>query len=325
MTTVRWGIIGCGDVCEIKSGPGFQKASSSELVMVMRRNINKAKDFAKRHRVPKWTDQAQEVIDNPDVDAVYIATPPSSHCELALKVVDSNKPCLVEKPMAMNHKESIQMVKAFHKKGIPLFVAYYRRALPRFLKVRELLKAGIIGKITSVHIVQYTPLATGKSAQNWRYDPEIAGAGVFLDLASHGLDILDFILSPISRIKGFAVNTGGNYEAEDVTGASMEFESGCIGTGIWNFHADHSRDQIVFTGSTGELKTPVFSNTDIIVKKNGKEESISAPNPPHVHQPLIQTIVNQLISGGYCDSTGESGARASWAMDQCLMTYYGSR
>ena len=325
LSTIRWGIIGCGDVCEVKSGPGFQKASSSELVMVMRRDSNRAKDFAERHQIPKWTDQAQEVVDDPDVDAVYIATPPSSHCELALKVADSNKPCLVEKPMAINHKQCIQMTKSFHTKNIPLFVAYYRRELPRFLKVKELLQAGVIGKITSVHIVQYGPLAVGKAAQNWRYDPEIAGAGVFLDLASHGLDILDFILGPISKIQGFSVNTGGRYKAEDVTGASMEFESGCIGTGIWNFHADHSGDQIIFTGAEGELKTPVFSNTDIILKKNGQEKFISAPNPLHVHQPLIQTIVDQLLGNGRCTSTGDSGARTSWAMDQCLVTYYGSR
>ncbi len=325
METVRWGIVGCGDVCEVKSGPGFQKADGSDLVAVMRRDRAKAEDFALRHKVPRWTDQAEAVIENPEVDAVYIATPPSSHCELALKVADKGKPCLVEKPMGMNHAECMRMVEAFRAKDVPLFVAYYRRALPRFLKVRELLQAGVIGPVTSVHIVHYEPLATGEKAKGWRYDPAIGGAGVFLDLASHGLDILDFLLGPIRRIEGIAVNIGGAYEAEDVTGACVEFESGCIGTGIWNFHADHSGDRIVFTGSKGELQTPVFSNTDIILKKSGKEEAISAPNPLHVHQPLIQTIVDQLRGSEHCDSTGESGARASWAMDQCLMTYYGNR
>ena len=340
MENIRWGIIGCGDVCEVKSGPGFYKADHSELAIVMRRNAEKAADFAKRHGVSRSTDNADEVIHHPDVDAVYIATPPSSHCEYALKVAEAGKPCYVEKPMAMNHRECRQMVAAFQAKNIPLYVAYYRRALPRFLKVRALLQEGAIGTLTSVHIVHYGKLDKNfapnthrathpqyphKNPNNWRFDPSIAGAGLFLDLASHGFDILDFLISPITRVCGFALNTGGTYEAEDVTAATFEFETGVVGTGIYNFHADHSDNRIAFTGSEGEIQTPVFSNTDITLKRNGAEERISAPNPPHVHQPLIQSIVDELRGKGQCVSTGETGARASWVMDQCLITYYGER
>ncbi|MCZ6633790.1 MAG: Gfo/Idh/MocA family oxidoreductase [bacterium] len=325
METVKWGIVGCGNVCEVKSGPGLYKAEGSELVMVMRRDGAKAEDFAKRHGVDRWSDNADEVLGDSEVNAVYIATPPSSHLELGLKVAAAGKPCLMEKPMAMNHKECVQMLEAFQANNVPLFVAYYRRALPRFLKVRELLQGGAIGTVTAVHIVHYNRLATGEKAKNWRYDPAIGGAGAFLDLASHGLDILDFLISPIRRIGGFAVNTGGAYAAEDATAASFEFESGCVGTGMWNFNADHGDNRITFTGTEGELQTPIFSDTDIVLKKDGKEEAISAPNPPHVSQPLEQTIVDELLGKGTCDSTGESGARTSWAMDQCLMTYYGTR
>ncbi|MDP6038691.1 MAG: Gfo/Idh/MocA family oxidoreductase, partial [Candidatus Latescibacteria bacterium] len=214
MNKVRWGIIGCGDVCEVKSGPGFYKADHSELTIVMRRNGEKAADFAKRHNVEQSTNNADEVIYHPKVDAVYIATPPSSHCEYALKVAEAGKPCYVEKPMAMNHRECVQMIDAFKSKNIPLYVAYYRRALPRFLKVRDLLREGAIGTLTSAHIVQYGKLS--KNPNNWRYDPSVAGAGQFLDVGSHGLDILDFLVSPITRASGFALNTGGTYKAEDV-------------------------------------------------------------------------------------------------------------
>ncbi len=289
----------------------------------MRRNGEKAADFAKRHNVEQSTNNADEVIYHPKVDAVYIATPPSSHCEYALKVAEAGKPCYVEKPMAMNHRECVQMIDAFKSKNIPLYVAYYRRALPRFLKVRDLLREGAIGTLTSAHIVQYGKLS--KNPNNWRYDPSVAGAGQFLDVGSHGLDILDFLVSPITRASGFALNTGGTYKAEDVTTAAFEFESGVLGTGAWNFHADHSDNRITFTGSDGEIQTPVFSDTDIILKRNGNEEKIAAPNPPHVHQPLIQAIVNELRGEGQCESTGESGARTSWVMDQCLITYYGER
>jgi len=323
MNKIRWGIIGCGDVCEVKSGPGFYKADNSELTIVMRRDAEKAADFANRHNVPHSTNNADEIINHPNVDAVYIATPPSSHCEYALQVAKAGKPCYVEKPMAMNHRECTQMVDAFKTKNLPLYAAYYRRSLPRFVKVRELIQEGTIGAVTSAHIVHYGKL--NKNPDNWRFDPAIAGAGQFMDLASHGLDILDFLISPITRVGGFSINTGGTYKAEDVTTAAFEFESGVLGTGCWNFNANHSANYITFTGSEGELHTPVFSDTDIILKHGGQEESISAPNPPHVHQPLIQSIVNELYGEGQCDSTGESGARTSWVMDQCLTSYYGER
>ena len=141
----RWGIIGCGDVTEVKSGPGFQKADGSGLVAVMRRDLAKAQDYARRHGVPRAYDRADALIDDPEVDAVYIATPPSSHCELTLAVAAAGKPCLVEKPMATNHRECLRMIEACAARGVPLWVAYYRRALPRFVLVRDLLAAGAIG------------------------------------------------------------------------------------------------------------------------------------------------------------------------------------
>jgi 1,5-anhydro-D-fructose reductase (1,5-anhydro-D-mannitol-forming) len=318
---IRWGIIGCGNVTEVKSGPGFQKAENSALVAVMRRDRDKAADYAERHAVPKFYDQAADLTNDPEVDAVYVATPPSSHLPLGLLVAAARKPCLMEKPMAMNHGECLRLIEAFRQAQTPLFVAYYRRGLPRFLRIRELLQAGVIGRLTSVHIRQYDRLAVGEAAQNWRFDPAIAGAGMFLDLASHGLDLLDFLVSPICRAAGFAVNTGGTYKAEDVTAACFQFESGIVGEGIWNFNADRWEDAIVFLGSSGELRTPVFTDGDIVLRSGGEEKVFEVRNPPHVHQPLIQTIVDELLGHGHCESTGESGARASWVMDRCLETY----
>lgn len=325
MNVIRWGIIGCGDVTEVKSGPGFQKAAGSALTAVMRRDRRKAEDYARRHGVPKHYDRAEELINDPEVDAVYISTPPSSHCELALQVAAAGKPCLVEKPMAMNHPQCLEMIEAFRHKGLPLFVAYYRRALPRFLKVRELLRQSAIGKVTSLHIVQYDRLASGEKAQDWRFNPAVAGAGLFLDLASHGIDLLDFLAGPVKSASGYALNTGRSYEAEDVTAACFQFASGCVGTGIWNFNADHSEDGIVITGTEGVLRTPVFTDGDVIVRNGSDEAVFPLRNPPHVHQPLIQTVVDQLLGRGRCESTGESGARTSRILDRCLESYYGRR
>jgi predicted dehydrogenase len=221
----------------------------------------------------------------------------------------------------MAHAECVRMNDAFRSAGVPLFVAYYRRALPRFLDVRRLLDAGAIGAVTDVHVRVSDTLATGEAAAGWRFDPAIAGAGLFLDLASHCLDILDFLLGPIAEASGIAVNTGGAYAAEDVTAGAFRFGRGMAGTGIWNFNADRSEDWMVFTGPLGQLRAPVFTDGDVVVTRDGREDILPIRNPSHVHQPLIQTIVDELRGRGRSESTGESGARATWVMDRLLEGY----
>ena len=324
MDTVRWGIIGCGNVCEVKNGPGLYKADHSELVAVMRRDAAAAEDYAKRHNVGRWYTDAQKLIDDEEVDAVFVATPPSTHCEFALAVAEAGKPCVVEKPMACTAEDCERMVNAFKAKGIPLFVQYYRRALPRFLKVRELLRDEVIGQLTSVHIVHYGGLATGEKAHGWRYDPKIAGAGTFYDLASHGMDVLDLLVAPVRTVSGYSINTGGSYSAEDVTVMSFLFENNVAGTGVWNFNADHGADRITFTGSLGEIQCPVFADTNIEIKMtDGTKQSIEAPNPKHAGQPLQETIIAELRGEGKCESTGESGLRTQRVLDACVDAYYG--
>jgi predicted dehydrogenase len=322
--TIRWGMIGCGDVAEVKSGPALQQARGSALVAVMRRDRSRAEDFARRHGVPRVHADARALIDDPEVDAVYIATPPSSHVELALRAAEAGKPCLVEKPMAPTHGECVRVNEAFRARGVPVFVAYYRRALPRFLRVRELLSEGAIGRVTSVHVRVEQPLATGERARVWRVDPAVAGAGLFLDLASHCVDLLDFLVGRIALVEGFAINTGGSYAAEDVTAAAFQFEHDVVGTGIWNFNSGRTSDEMVFSGSAGELHVPVFTDGDVELVAGAGRQALPFRNPPHVHQPLVQTIVDELHGRGRCESTGESGARASWVLDQCLARWRGA-
>jgi predicted dehydrogenase len=322
MNHVRWGIVGCGDVTEVKSGPGFQKTEGSSVVAVMRRDRAKAEDYARRHNVPRVHCTVEELIGDPNVDAVYIATPPGSHEALALLAAAERKPCLVEKPMARNHAECERMVAGFHAAGVPLWVAYYRRALPRFLKVRELLTSGAIGRLTSVHIQITDRLAAGTEAAGWRFDPAQAGAGLFFDLGSHCLDLVDFLIGAITEVHGIARNTGGAYVPEDVTGATFRTADDVVGTGIWNFNAETKTDVMTFAGASGAIVTPVFTDGDVVLSRQGGTEVLAIRNPPHVHQPLIQTIVDELRGRGRCGSTGESGARTSWVMDRCVESYY---
>jgi 1,5-anhydro-D-fructose reductase (1,5-anhydro-D-mannitol-forming) len=322
MKTVRWGIIGCGDVTEVKSGPALQKAEGSALVAVTRRDIEKARDYARRHDVPRVHATAEALIADSDVDAVYVATPPSSHCELSLRVAAAGKPCLVEKPMAATYAECARMLDAFRAAGVPLWVAYYRRALPRFVATRRLLADGAIGTLTSVHVNVFDRLVVDRQSTGWRVDPTVAGAGLFFDLASHCVDLIDFLIAPIGEVHGIAINTGGAYPAEDVTAAAFRIGERVAGTGIWNFNAAAKSDELAVIGSRGELRVPVFTDGDVVVRAGDTEMVHPFRNPPHVHQPLIQSIVAELQGHARCEATAESGARASWVLERCVAAYY---
>ena len=204
-TIIRWGIIGCGDVTEVKSGPALQRATGSALVAVMRRDRAKADDYARRHGVARVYDDAATLIADPEVDAVYVATPPSSHRDYALAAAKAGKPVYVEKPMALSHAECRAMIDGSARADVPLFVAYYRRALPRFLKVKQLIDDGTLGDVRLVSVSLYQrPIADhmNRAALPWRVMPAIAGGGLFVDLGCHMLDLLDFLLGPIARVAG---------------------------------------------------------------------------------------------------------------------------
>lgn len=320
--TVKWGIIGVGDVCEVKSAPAMNKISNSKIVAVMRRNGAKAADFAKRHGVPKWYDDADQLINDPEVNAIYIATPPNAHTELALKVADAGKPAYIEKPMARTHGECQNMVDVFSKKNLPLYVAYYRRALPNFLKVKELIEHGAIGKVRMVQVEMVKPIAPDIITHlndNWRVNPETSGGGYFYDLASHQLDFLDFLFGPIQDTKGISINQAGAYQADDITMANFSFQNDIIGTGNWCFTAGNSIDKELTTiiGSKGHITYSTFENSFVnLYSDESGNQVFNYEMPPHIQEPLITHIVDDLMGQGESPSSGESAARTNWVMEE---------
>ena len=322
---VRWGIIGCGDVTEVKSGPGFQKAQGSELVAVMRRDRQKARDYARRHGVPRWYDEAGALIEDEGVDAVYVATPPDSHPEYTLRAAAAGKPVYVEKPMARTGAECEEMVRTCRQAGVPLFVAYYRRRLPPHLKVAELLGQGAVGDVRTVSIRLFKPAGGGDRRRDslpWRLQPDIAGeGGHFHDLGCHQLDLLDFLLGPIEEAGGVGLCLGGLYPCRDTVTASWRHESGAAGSGAWCFVAGESSrvEEIEIAGSGGRLSFAAFDLERPVRLERGSEvEEFAVPVPAHVQQPLIQSVVDDLLGLGACPSTGDSALRTARVMDRIL-------
>ncbi len=325
---INWGIIGVGNVTEVKSGPAFYKVEHSQLVAVMRRNAEKAADYAKRHNVPKWYSDASELINDAEVDAVYIATPPDSHAHYAIEAMRAGKPVYVEKPMARNFVECREMLKVSEETGMPVWVAYYRRSLPAFLKAKELIENGTIGKPLMVNIKLYKQAEERnqtKEEMHWHVFPEISGGGYFFDLASHQFDYLDFILGEITEVKGNAKNLAGLYPAEDTVSGTWTHKSGVVGTGSWCFVVgkNSEEDEIEIIGEQGKISLPCFSPPGILKLEtaNGVEE-MKFTNPEHVSQNLVQQVVNEIRGKGKCVSTGISAARTSWVLDEMVREYY---
>jgi 1,5-anhydro-D-fructose reductase (1,5-anhydro-D-mannitol-forming) len=319
---VRWGMIGCGDVTEVKSGPAFQKAHGSALQAVMRRNGALAEDYARRHGVPRWYDQANALIGDAEVDAVYVATPPSTHMEYAIAAAEGGKPVYVEKPMAMNLRECEIMRKACRKAGVPLYVAYYRRGLPRFLKIKEWIDSGAIGDIRFVRTVQMSKPFEGNAENFWRVNPAVSGGGLFLDVGSHTLDLLDYLLGPIRDVSGHASNLGSRYAAEDTVSGNYIFESGAHGTGVWCFNAFVNEEYNEIVGTRGSVVFSTFAEKPVVLRTAEGEHQEFIDHPPHVQQPLIQTIVDELRGTGTALSTGETAIRTSRVMEAMVRNYY---
>jgi predicted dehydrogenase len=326
MRDIRWGIIGCGDVTEIKSGPAFQRVPHSHLVAVMRRDAEKARDYARRHDVPRWYDSAAALVADPEVDAVYVATPPSAHEECAALAARAGKPVLVEKPMARTHAECLRMVAVCESARVPLYVAYYRRSLPAYLRVKSLIDEGAIGKVLCVSVRLIQPCNAADrvpDALPWRVNPIESGGGYFVDLASHQLDFFDFLFGPVVSVCGTAANRAGLYPAEDTVSADFVFASGVCGSGLWCFVADGSaqQDQLLFIGARGTIECSTFAKTPVILKTPSGRQEFADPYPPHIHAPFVATVVQALRGEGDCPSTGTTGARTSWVIDQILAGY----
>jgi predicted dehydrogenase len=242
--------------------------------------------------------------------------------EYTRKAMLAGKPVYVEKPMARNAAECEAMNALSRETGMPLFVAYYRRALPYFVRLKELIDQAVIGDIRSISIRLHNPPYQEEIGENpqprWRVFPEISGGGHFHDLASHQFDFLEYAFGPIKQVAGISHNQAGLYPADDCVVAHFEFESGVLGNGSWCFtvNKEQKTDETLITGSRGRILFSFFDSYQIIVEKEGVRKVYDEPYPEHVQQPLITLIVKELRGEGKSPSTGISGARANWILEQ---------
>lgn len=324
MKQINWGFIGCGEVTEKKSGPAFYEVEGSQVVAVMSRSENKARSYAERHHIRKWYTDAQELIDDPDVNAIYIATPPSSHATFAIMAMRAGKPVYIEKPLAASYNDCIRINRISEQTGVPCFVAYYRRYLPYFQKVKEIIENGTIGKVINVQIRFSVPPRDldykNEKELPWRLQPDIAGGGYFYDLAPHQIDLLQNIFGVITRAHGYPANRAHLYKAEDTVSACFFFENGVTGSGSWCFvgHESAKEDCIEVIGDKGSLSFSVFTYEPIVLITSEGKQSITVPNPSYVQLPMIKHVIEHLQGIGHCDCTSISATPVNWVLDRVL-------
>ncbi len=316
-------MIGVGNVTEKKSAPAFGKIQGSRLVAVGNRTPERARAYAAANGIARWHSDPFDVIADPEVEIIYIATPPGSHLEYAMAAIEEGKPVYIEKPMARTWEECQQINEAAAQRGVPVYVAYYRRALDYFKKVKELVDEEQMGRLLYVNMHQHFPAREpdfNRLNPPWHVVPEISGGGYFHDVGCHALDILFYFLGDPLEAKGFSANKGGLYEPEDTLGVILRLPGDLLVTGSWNFVTSDAfrKDQVEIVGEKGKLKFSVFSFAPITLVRENSRESFEVVQPEHIQMPMIRTIVRELRGTGRCPSTGETAAVTSRVMDQIL-------
>jgi predicted dehydrogenase len=264
-------------------------------------------------------------VTDPEVNAVYIATPPSSHATFAVMAMRAGKPAYVEKPLAASYEECLRVNRISELTGVPCFVAFYRRYLPYFERVRQIVQGGDIGKILTVQIRFAVPpreldYKSGVELP-WRLQPEVAGGGgYFYDLASHQIDLLQYWFGPIIEAEGYGQNMAGLYKVEDTFNACFRFANKLTGSGSWCFVAHESarRDRISIVGTKGKIVFSVFDYEPIVLDTERGQEKIIVENPPHVQMGLIKQVVEHLQGKRVCDCDSTSATATNWVMDKIL-------
>lgn len=311
---IRWGILGCGDVTEVKSGPALQKTERSSVVACMRRDGAKAKDYAERHKIARSYDRADALIGDTEVDAVYIATPPASHYELTLMALKAGKPVLVEKPIALTTRECDEMAQAAKIARQPLIVAYYRRALPRFEKLRELIEEGAIGTPRCVS-VRHLKTADERPDQAWKIDPAIGGGGFFTDMQTHVLDWLGYVFGSASSVSGCVRRQSEAYAAEDFVSYTIGYDS-VVASGLCAYAVGETEERVTIFGSEGSATMGFFRPSPIIVREKGVNTVYDLPDPTHVHQPFIERVIAHLLDGAPNPCSPEAARRSVGIVEQ---------
>lgn len=293
MADIRWGVIGAGDVCERKAGPPLYKIAGSVLASVHRRDEAAGIDFAARHGNARFIADPDDFFRDPDIDAVYVATPHDLHHEHTLRALKEDKHVLVEKPMAMSASDCDDMISAAADTGKSLGVAYYRRGYPSVQKIMELIDDGAIGTPESMSLNGEFP-------------------------TSHRLDLVHYFLGDVTKV-GATASSAGIYSPEDVTQKiQMETGSGAHVTMVYGWVETGMPEALRITGDRGEVYLQDLKGGEITLRTGARAEQIPVSGLPYTHWGLIDNFVHHLSEGVPLLCDGVAGRKSTVVLDTLL-------
>ena len=308
---VRWGIVGCGDVAEHKGGPALYHARGSQLVAVMSRTEARAASFARRHGAKRHYTRFEDLLNDGEVDAVYVATPPHVHAQQAIACARAGKHVLCEKPMALTLAECDEMIRVADECGVQLMVAYYRRLFPAVLRIKELIEGGRIGRPTKIRAETascYTPPPDGSSP--WRVDPATAGGGFLWDIGSHRIDLMTYLLGDVIEVAAFVDTVAFDVKVDDSASLILRFAGAAHGVGVFHWNVSHGGDEIEVGGTGGRVVCDLNRHVVTLTADGGIETWTLSP-PDIMHLAIVEDFVHAISEGRENCVSGREGRKAN--------------
>ena len=317
---IRWGILGCGDIARKRVARAMQYDAGSDLVAVCRRDDAKRAAFCRDFDVPRSYASDADLIGDPNVDAVYVATPVYLHRPQTIAAARAGKHVLVEKPMALSTAECDEMIAACREAGVRLGVAYYRRFYPIVLRMKELVAAGRIGQPLSVSAETSTPLTIAPGEDGyWRVLPGQGGGGSLMDIGSHRLNLFFDLFGPVAQVKACCDTLAADYDAEDCATLVVRFARGMHGSLQCYFGSRADVDRFAIHGTTGRLIADPLNGSELVIDSGGERVRESHSRHDNTHLPLVADFTAAVLDGRPPRVTGEEGRLASDLMARAYL------
>ena len=312
MKKVGWGLIGCGDISRRRVAPALRDLENCELVAVSRADAARAEAFATEFGARRWHADWRELIADPQVEAVYIATPVRLHAEQAIAAAEAGKHILCEKPMALSVAECARMNAAAETGGVRLGVAYYRRFYPVVERVGEILRSGEIGAPVVAQMNAFERFEPGpEHPRRWLLDRRQSGGGPMFDFGCHRVEVLLNLFGDVSKVKGLASNVLFAREVEDTACALLQFERGPQAVLSVTHAARDPQDTLEIFGSEGSVRADVLNEGRLKVRTDVGERVETHASHANLHQPLIDDFARAVVEGRPPRVDGRVGQRVS--------------
>ena len=317
MASLKWGLIGAGDIARKRVAPALRDLPNCDLISVSRSRADLAESFANEFGAPKWfADWHLQVADN-EIEAVYIATPVYLHSQQTIAAAQAGKHVLCEKPMALSLRECDDMIAACHENDVKLGIAYYRRFYPAVNRAKEIIASGELGKVSVAQINAFEYFDPAENdPRRWLLDNTKSGGGPMMDFGCHRVEVLMNLLGPIDRVEGITSNAPFGREVEDTAAALLRFENGCCATITVTHASIEPRDTLEIYGTKGSIHIPILNKGEMLIKQADKEYAESHPPDKNVHLPLIEEFTSAIQNGARPTIDGDTGRRVAAVIEE---------